>query len=294
MNMNFIQMFPDDREKGETQIKQCHLVLLRMFKIFHYLCTKHNIQYFLCSGTLKGAIRNKGFKPWDDDFDVAMTRNNYEKFVELVVPELPHDIFFQTPETDKYFPVCHRVEAKLRDKYSSYRLMDDQKDLKYHNGLMMDILVFDRAFLPHNFFIFLMNRTLKFFFGNKRDGNRKRAEVLKFISKYSPFPLVYSNSYIDGRTMIKRGANYFTEKEISSLIKIKYEDAEAYIPQGWHNYLKRKYGNYMEMPPIEKQKGHHSEEIPDPFNPCNHTEIFYWKDRKVKDVMFVEDGCHAE
>src|SRR5574337_544911 len=124
--MNFDLLFPDEREKGDTRIKQCQLVLFRMFKIFRFLCAKHDIQYFLCSGTLKGAIRNKGFKPWDDDFDVAMTRDNYEKFVQLVVPELPNDVFFQTPETDKFFPACHRVEAKLRDKYSSYSLMESQ------------------------------------------------------------------------------------------------------------------------------------------------------------------------
>src|SRR5690242_15898163 len=222
--MDFDKIFPDQREKGETQIKQCHLVLLRMFEIFHFLCMKHDIKYFLCSGTLKAAIRYQGFKPWDDDLDVGMTRDNYEKFLQHVVPELPHDIFFQTPETDKYFPVCHRVEAKLRDKYSSYIPLQDQEDEKYHKGIMLDILVFDRAFLPGNFFIFLQNRALKFLFARKRNGNKARAKVLKFIAKYSPFPLVYSNSYIDGRDMIKKGANYFTKKEISSLVKIKFEN----------------------------------------------------------------------
>src|SRR5678815_3050647 len=130
--MNFDHLFPDERENGETRIKQCHLVMLRMFKIFDYLCYKFDIKYFLCSGTLKGAIRNKGFKPWDDDFDIGMTRDNYEKFEKFAVPELPSDIFFQTPETDVYFPACHRVEAKLRDKFSSYSIIGSQKDSQYH------------------------------------------------------------------------------------------------------------------------------------------------------------------
>jgi hypothetical protein len=52
--------------------------------------------------------------------DIGMTRENYEKFVQLAVPELPHDIFFQSDETDKHHPACHIVEAKLRDKNSSY------------------------------------------------------------------------------------------------------------------------------------------------------------------------------
>jgi len=286
--MNFDKIFPDEREKGETRIKQCHLVMLRMFKILDYLCTKHGVKYFLCSGTLKGAIRNRGFKPWDDDFDVAMTRNNYEKFVQYAAPELPDDIFFQTPETDIYFPSCHRVEAKLRDRYSSYSPMENQKACKYHSGIMVDILVFDRAYLPHNFFIFLLNRSLKFLF-QRNGGNKARASVLKWISKYSPFPLVYSNSFIDGRKMIRKGANYFREKEISTLIKTKFEDTEAFIPQGWHGYLKRKYGSYMELPPLEKQKGHHSVDIPDPFTPCSHTKILYWKDRKIVNKVTFEN-----
>jgi lipopolysaccharide cholinephosphotransferase len=277
--MNFDHLFPDERENGETRIKQCHLVMLRMFKIFDYLCYKFDIKYFLCSGTLKGAIRNKGFKPWDDDFDVGMTRDNYEKFVQYAVRHLPEDIFFQTPETDVYFPSCHRVEAKLRDKYSSYILAKNQNTPNYHSGIMLDILVFDRAFLPHNFFIFILNRSLKFLFHRK--GNRARATVLKWISKHSPLPLVYSNSFIDGLKMIRRGANYFREKEISTLVRTKFEDTEAFIPKGWHGYLRRKYGNYMELPPLEKQKGHHSIDVPDPFTPCNHAEILYWKKRKI-------------
>jgi len=277
--MNFDQLFPDNREMGETRIKQCHLVMLRMFKIFDFLCAKHNIKYFLCSGTLKGAICNKGFKPWDDDFDVGMTRNNYEKFVQDAVPELPDEIFFQTPETDSHFPSCHIVEAKLRDKFSSYSVIEKEKSSNYHRGIMLDISVFDRAYLPHNFFIFLLNRSLKFLF--KRSGNKPRADVLKWISTYSPFPLVYSDSLVDGFKAARGGTNYFTEKEISTLIKAKFEDTEAFIPQGWHGYLERKYGNYMKLPPPEKQKGHHSVDIPDPFTPCDHTEILYWKDRKI-------------
>lgn len=277
--MNFDQLFPDEREKGEKGITQCHLVMLRMFKIFDYLCLKHGVRYFLCSGTLKGAILYKGFKPWDDDLDVGMTRDNYEKFVQYAVRDLPDDIFFQTPETDIYFPACHQVEAKLRDKYSSYSLMDHQKNLKYQNGIMIDIMVYDRAYLPNNYLIFLLNRSLKFLFHNR--GNTPRAKVLKWISKYSPIPLVYSNSSINSRLLIKTGKNYFKASEIKYLIKTKFEDSEAFIPSGWHNYLTRKYGNYEKLPPSEKQKGHHSKDIPDAFTPCDHTEILYWKDRKI-------------
>ncbi len=78
--MDFNTLFPDERESGETRLRQCQLVMLRMLKIFDHLCTRHNIEYFLTGGSLLGAVRHQGFIPWDDDLDVGMTRNNYEKF----------------------------------------------------------------------------------------------------------------------------------------------------------------------------------------------------------------------
>ncbi|WP_242918075.1 LicD family protein [Pontibacter liquoris] len=281
--MDFEALFPDKREEGETRIAQCHMVLLRMFKIFDHLCRKHQIQYFLCSGTLKAAAIYKGFKPWDDDLDVGMTRENFEKFTLLAVPELPDDIFFQTPETDTYFPACHRVEAKLRDKYSSYSLPESMQQLKWHSGLMLDILVFDRAYLPNNLFIYLQNRLLIFFLQQK--GNLSRARVQKWIARNVPLPLVYASSFINGRKMVRLGTNYFKASEIEEVAKAAFEGMEVPIPKGWHPYLQRRYGNYMQPPPAQKQMGHHSIGIPDPFTPCNHTEILHWKDRKKAKAM---------
>lgn len=128
--MDFDIIFPDEREKGENRLKQCHLVLTRMLKIMDYLCTKHDVKYFLTGSSLLGAIRFKGFIPWDDDVDIGMTRANYEKFVKYAVPELPTDIFFQNDETDPKYPSGHFMEARLRDKYSRY----STENKKFHNG----------------------------------------------------------------------------------------------------------------------------------------------------------------
>jgi lipopolysaccharide cholinephosphotransferase len=99
--------------------------------------------------------------------------------------------------------------------------------------------------------------------------------------------------------MIRLGSNFIRAKEISSLIKTKFEDTETFIPVGYDGYLKRRYGNYMQLPPEHKQKGHHSDSnhmqgdytslpkkeinfiaIPDPFTPCEHKEILHWKNKK--------------
>jgi len=274
--MNYDKMFKDEREKGETPLKQCQLVLTRMFKIFDHLCTKHQIPYFLCNGSLLGAVRNRGILPWDDDLDVGLTRRNYERFVKLAVPELSNDIFFQTPETDPDYPACHIVEAKLRDKYSSYTYHKRKRDGR-HTGLMLDLIVFDRAYLPHNLFIYAMNKMLMFFF--KKRGDKKRANVLKWIERYSPIRLVYSCSGLCQWKKIKKGPNYFLEKEISKLLKVPFEDMEAYIPAGWHNYLKRKHGPGYIQPPVEKQVTQHGDGVPDAFRPSNHKHTLLWSER---------------
>lgn len=295
--MDFKQLFPDEREKGNTRIRQCQLVMLRMLKILDFLCQKHQIKYFLYGGTLIGAIRHQGFIPWDDDLDIGMTRENYEKFVQYAVPELPDDIFFQSDETDPGFPACHNIEAKLRDKFSRYNRMQKA----WHNGLQIDIAVYDKAYLPHNILIFLMNRLLIVLF--RRKGNRKKAMFLKWFSRYSPIPLVYSTGFINGiKMMVRLGTNYFRPKELSGLVKVKFEDMETWAPIGFHSYLTRRYGSYMDLPPVYKQKGHHGDnnilqffspyqrsnisdmDSPDPFTPCHHEEILHWKSQNKYSV----------
>lgn len=278
--MDFNALFPDEREKGETVLKQCQLVMLRMLKILDYLCEKHGISYFLNGGTLLGAIRHKGFIPWDDDLDIGMTRGNYEKFVKHVVPQLPRDIFFQSDETDPYFPACHIIEAKLRDRYSSYNRQEEDRItwLKWQDGLQIDIAVFDRAFFPHNFLIAALNRSLTFFLQHK--GNKARSRVLKWISQNTPFPMVYASSFINGPKMVNEGSYYMKSQEISTLMKTKFEDMEAFIPSGWHNYLRRRYGNYMQPPPVKLREGHHGTKTPNPFKASQHTQILQWSDKR--------------
>lgn len=285
--MDFDQLFPDEREKGETPLRQCQLVMLRMLKIFDHLCTKHNIQYFLTAGTLLGAIRHQGFIPWDDDLDIGITRENYEKFVKYAVPELPRDIFFQTSETDPWYPSARVVEAKLRDKYSSYpeAITKDPTKKSFHTGIMLDINVYYRSYLPHNLCMYAVNRSLEMMFwkvGPNNTNDRKRANVLKWISKYAPLPLVYGHSFIKTLKLAKKvGHCHYTQKEIAGIKRTKFEDMEACIPIGWHSYLPRVYGDYMKPPPVGARLGHHDMRWPDPFTPCDHAEILHWKDRKA-------------
>jgi len=126
--------FPDGREEGESPLRQAQLVMLRLLRYFDALCRRHGLRYWLDAGTLLGAARHGGFIPWDDDVDVMMPSEDYERFLALAPDELPEDIFFQTRLSDSAHDITW---AKLRDR-GSY--MDDPGGpYPYHQGIPIDI-----------------------------------------------------------------------------------------------------------------------------------------------------------
>lgn len=135
---DFSSLFPDNRMDNRidegTELEKAQSVMLRLLKIFDYICKKHTLDYWLDAGTLLGAARHGGFIPWDDDLDVMMPIEDYNKFLSIVEKELPFDVFFQTKETD---PLHDISWAKLRDRFS---YMDDPGGpYPYSQGIPIDI-----------------------------------------------------------------------------------------------------------------------------------------------------------
>ena len=96
-------IFIDNRQCGDTVLRQSQLVMLRILKTVDSICKENNISYWLDSGTLLGAARHGGFIPWDDDIDIMMLREDYELFKEIAKKELPEDMFLQNQDTDIYY-----------------------------------------------------------------------------------------------------------------------------------------------------------------------------------------------
>ena len=135
-------LFPDRRREGETTLRQCQLVMIRMLGILDHLCRKNGITYWLTSGTLIGALRHKAMIPWDCDIDVAMPEESYLAFCDIAW-QLPPDIFFQNPTTDPAFTPT--IMGKLRDRYSSYyEWAADNPDCRWHHGLQVDLVIYKR------------------------------------------------------------------------------------------------------------------------------------------------------
>ena len=118
-------------------LRKAQLIMLDMLIEFDAICKKHKLQYWLDSGTLLGAVRHQGFIPWDDDIDLSMPIEDYQKFLKLAPNELSSEIFLQNTQTDKDFKFDY---SKLRsNKASIVEFHEKDRQINYHQGVFVDI-----------------------------------------------------------------------------------------------------------------------------------------------------------
>jgi len=118
-------------------LRKAQLIMLDMLIEFDEICQKHQLVYWLDSGSLLGAVRHQGFIPWDDDIDLSMPLEDYNRFLSIAKSELSNDIFFQTSQTDKTFKFDY---IKLRSNKSSIvEFHEKDKNISYHQGVFIDI-----------------------------------------------------------------------------------------------------------------------------------------------------------
>lgn len=121
-----------------SKVKKVWAVELNMLKIFDVLCRKHGLQYYACYGTLLGAVRHKGFIPWDDDIDVFMMRDDYMKLLQIAPNEISEPYFFQNVYTDSMVWGF----SKIRDSRTTAIEFPDMNE-SFHQGLFIDIFPID-------------------------------------------------------------------------------------------------------------------------------------------------------
>ena len=125
--------------KISSEMKKVWAVQIDLLEQVKKICKNHGLKYFADSGTLIGAIRHKGYIPWDDDIDLVMMRNDYNKFMEYAKSELEFPYFLQTVYTDKDIMRAH---AQLRNsKTTGY--MPYEKNRPYNKGIFIDIFPLD-------------------------------------------------------------------------------------------------------------------------------------------------------
>ena len=251
-------------------LKNTQLELLDEFKNF---CDTHNLRFYLFGGTLLGAIRNNGFIPWDDDIDVCMPRDDYNKFLEFYKENDKY--FLQSTQTDKYY-FYHFV--KLTKKNTVYDEFMTQH-LKTKKGIFIDIFPINGypekiiSKFHYNFWLFLLNKkSYPLNFIKTKKIKRNCLYILMTILSWvllwwAPYHLcakmrnnfmkrhqyTKSNKVIVGTNLRK----IYNRDFFVGITSIIFEGRIMYGMGDVTKYLTKMYGDYMELPPEAERIPHH-------------------------------------
>lgn len=252
-----------------NEIKQLQMEILTFVDKF---CRDNNINYSLCGGTLIGAIRHGGYIPWDDDIDIMLLRPEYDRFVELFSKQQSQYKVHTFDNTTGYYQPYAMV--------SDMRTLLEEKSLKANLGVNIDVFPVDYA--PDNenelkIFLKEIRRYYNYFVITGLKWSSKRSltkNLFMFASQIvlCPFSRISFSKKIDklARTAVNKVTNTigilvwgYGAKEIipasvfDSFQDIKFENKTFRSITDYDTYLTHVYGDYMQLPPVERRVAHH-------------------------------------
>ena len=267
------------KQLTDEEIKRLQSVLLDILKDFDRICKKHSIHYVLGGGTALGAVRNKGFIPWDDDIDINISRDNYQKLLNVYLDELKNEYWLHTPDTHPELGIGF---ARLRKKGTVLKSRED--NFNNECGAFIDLFVIENTFDNHVLYFFhglasyftgfllscrnfYKNRIL-YLALNPRSVVFKAKIIVGFLLSVLPVSF-YSSLWNDANKMcsnndskrvtIPVGRNHFFKEtyprtDIIDSIEIPFETITCPISKQFDKYLKKLYGDYRAIP--EKKEAH--------------------------------------
>ena len=250
--------------------------LLDMFKWFHNVCEENGLKYYALGGTMLGAVRHRGFIPWDDDIDFGMPREDYEKFLLLMHRRQDKQYVIETPytEADDY---CYAF-AKI---YNTQTTLIENTRQKIKRGIYIDVFPLDGmentkiSRKMHYFTVYVK----KMIFGMRETWfNKKRTPLKSFILWIVNLP---SKKLLSGKKLLqsidrsckKRSFEKCTylgnllgawgtreimpKSYMGTPTLYQFENISVYGVEQPDLYLTSLYGDWRKLPPKEKQKSHH-------------------------------------
>ena len=257
---------------SDEELKQVQNIQKELIDEVKRICKKCNIHFGMVGGTMLGAIRHKGYIPWDDDADIGFLRTEYEKFREACKTELNHEKYYMQDlrDTEGY----RWGYGKLRRKNTEFIRLN-QEFVPYEQGISIDLMPFDNVpdgWLTrriHFLCCFLYRKLFWSEVGSRVEENiwiRRVYQLMRLIPM--KWVLKSYQRFIDEgqrkKTQLVRILTFPTPKGVygyerkwyTQLTMYQFDDMLLPGAKDFDGYLKVKYGNYMELPPIEKRKTH--------------------------------------
>ncbi len=257
----------------ELSLKEIQEESFKALKVFKEICEKNDFKYWLCYGTLIGTIRHDGFIPWDDDIDVQMPREDYEKFIDYCLLNkqslLPFELHHFRTNKKYIYPIA---------RFSNSNFCIDYFNTKdYGLGTFIDIYPVDEVDINSKKLISCRTKYMNIisFLGMKKyssntkglKGFAKRCTYVcckilrpyKVLAKYDSFfkkhkfGIGYASCYNWETRIYNMKNNLFNE-----IIKHKFNGEDFNIPKEYDVILKTIYGDYMKLPPESERTPHHN------------------------------------
>lgn len=257
----------------EEKLRPLQLTMLEILKVFDGFCREHDLKYSLYAGSLLGVVRHKGFIPWDDDLDVCMERSEYDRFIALWQQDPPAGYILQNKEIA---PAFYQSFTKIRKDHTTF-LQEEREAGKYHVGVFLDVFPLDR--LPNgklNRAVYrwhvMMYQLLTKEFAPPKAGTlvrlgtgvmlacipksrreKARRNALKKITRYN------HRRDLEVAAIETMGAlrKPFAADMLDSYVDLPFEDGQFMCFAGWHDHLRRKFGDYMQLPSVEERAWRH-------------------------------------
>lgn len=257
----------------DDTLKKVHLVCLDLLEQMDRICREEGIEYTLSSGSLLGAVRHKGFIPWDDDIDVAMTRDNYNKFLQVAGSKLDSDKYFV-----EHYSLCDYASvefAKLKNNYTTFVNIENTSR-KMNHGISIDVFPIDKVpdlqgaskiAKRHKILYAISASTIPSLVKTKSLPKRLLSYLLKPIGLVWGYNNIMATEDKNFQRYNDTDAKYTTADIIRRHKIMPYEWFEHYTDiefegrkfrsiVNYDGYLSTVYGDYMTLPPEDKRVTH--------------------------------------
>jgi lipopolysaccharide cholinephosphotransferase len=252
-------------QEYKSEINELQKIQLSMLKDFDAVCQKHRISYQLFSGTALGAVRHKGFIPWDDDIDVVMLREDYERFFDSASKELDSNKYYVQREFSEHWPMFF---SKLRLNGTTYIEKYHSHDARIHQGIYIDIFpcdnLSDSRLMQKLQYIASKIVIAKSLYAR---GYETNSTVKKCFMQFcrilptEPFKRLCirrnDSSSLKVHTFFGGGKKFersiYLREWFEQSVKMRFEDSEFPVSAHYDEMLRVMYGDYMIMPTLEQR-----------------------------------------